>query len=149
MTVEIETAGAPELVRLLEAEGFQLRVRREVEQFVARTRVLPFVRPATNLQLDVVLAGPGIEELFLTRAVPVTIGGRAIPVISPEDLVVTKVLAGRPKDVEDVRGILAERAAEMDLPHIREMLRLLEDALGQSDLLPLFETELRRVGGGG
>jgi predicted nucleotidyltransferase len=57
----------------------------------------------------VVLAGLGLEELFLSRAVPVTIGSMVVPVISPEDLVATKILAGRPKDIEDVRGILRMR----------------------------------------
>jgi predicted nucleotidyltransferase len=58
-----------------------------------------------------VLAGPGLEEQFLARAVLVDIGGVRVPVMSPEDLVVTKILAGRPKDIEDVRGILAERVS--------------------------------------
>ncbi len=67
-----------------------------------------------------------------------------IPVISPEDLVVTKILAGRPKDLEDVRGILRERRASLDLGLIRETLRLLEQALGQSDLCPVLDAELDR-----
>ena len=149
VTVEVDFDRLPQLIERLGERGFELRIRTGVDDFVARARVLPFLHRPSGTPVDVVLAGPGFEELFLTRAVPVTIGGLAIPVISPEDLVVTKVLAGRPKDVEDVRGILAERAAEMDLSHIREMLRLLEDALGQSDLVPLFEAELRRATLGG
>jgi hypothetical protein len=60
-------------------------------------------------------------------------------VISPEDLIVTKVLAGRPKDIEDVRGIVHERRASLDEGRVRRTLGLLEQALGQSDLLPAFE----------
>lgn len=36
-----------------------------VVEFVARTRVLPFLHQATGIPLDVVLAGPGLEKLFL------------------------------------------------------------------------------------
>lgn len=71
----------------------------------------------------------------------------AVPVISPEDLLITKMLAGRPKDVEDIRGILYLRAASLDLAYIRRTLTTVEAALGQSDLQPLFEAELQRVSG--
>jgi len=71
--------------------------------------------------------------------VPVDIRGMAIPVISPEDLVITKVLAGRPKDIEDVRAIIHERSASLDEERVQRILHLLEEALGQSDLLPVFE----------
>ncbi len=67
-----------------------------------------------------------------------------VPVLTAEDLIVTKVLAGRPKDVEDIRGVLAERGERLDLARIRDVLHMLEQALGQSDLVPQFEAELAR-----
>jgi hypothetical protein len=51
--------------------------------FVAHTRVLPFVHRGTHMPLDAVLGGPGLEEDFLRRAIPVHIGPARIPVISP------------------------------------------------------------------
>ena len=109
--------------------------------FVERTRVLPFVHRASRMPLDVVLAGPGLEDEFLERAISVDVEGTLVPVISPEDLIATKILAGRPKDVEDIRGVLHERRGSLDVERIRAVLGLLERALGQSDLLPLFESE--------
>ncbi|HYU25018.1 MAG TPA: nucleotidyltransferase [Thermoanaerobaculia bacterium] len=73
------------------------------------------------------------------------IAGTVIPVISPEDLIVTKVLAGRPKDIEDVRGVLQERLDSLDLERVRSLLRLLEQALTQSDLLSTLEREIERL----
>jgi len=90
-----------------------------------------------------VIAGPGLEEEFLNRAVSVGLRGERIPVISPDDLIVTKILAGRPKDMEDVRAVILARRHEIDLPRVRSLLRMLEEALGQSDLLPALETALR------
>lgn len=145
VTVELPPDRVRDLVSALEADGFRLRVQSGVEEFVARTRVLPLLHLASDTPVDVVLAGPGIEERFLERAVDVPLGDRMIPVIAPEHLIVTKVLAGRPKDIEDVRGILAERAASLDVEEIRSLLESLQEALGQSDLLPLFETELTRA----
>lgn len=68
-----------------------------------------------------------------------------MPVISAEDLIVTKILAGRPKDLDDVRGILLERLPQLDLSTLRSTLGLLEAALSQSDLLPQLEAELARA----
>ncbi len=58
----------------MEHAGFQLRVA-DREGFLARTRVIPLLHKATQMPLDVVLAGPGIEELYLSRAVQVSIEG--------------------------------------------------------------------------
>jgi hypothetical protein len=66
------------------------------------------------------------------------IGDRRVPVISAENLIVTKLLAARPKDLEDVRELVASRGASLDHERIDELLALLEQALGQSDLIPLY-----------
>ena len=114
-------------------------------EFVDRTRVVPFVHRASRMPLDVVLAGSGLEEEFLQRAIAVDLGGSFIPVISPEDLIITKILAGRAKDIEDIRGVMSERRQSLDIARIRAILRLLEEALSRSDLLPLFEREWRKT----
>jgi hypothetical protein len=77
--------------------GFTLRV--DDPAFVRRTRVMPFVHQATGMPVDVVLASSGLEDDFLDRAAPVDVGGTAIPFIALNDLIVAKVLAGRPKDL--------------------------------------------------
>jgi hypothetical protein len=56
-----------------------------------------------------------------------------------------KLLAGRPKDLDDVTAIVAARTDTLDLDYVRDTLRLLEDALGQSDLLPALDESLSRA----
>ncbi len=145
VTARLPRNDAAGFVSAMSSAGFDLRVR-DIDDFVKRTRVFPFVHRETRIPLDVVLAGPGLEEEFLERARPIDLGGVTVPVISPEDLLVTKVLAGRPKDIEDVRGILRERAKELDLVRVRRILGLLEEALGQNDLKPLLDRELSAIG---
>lgn len=127
--------------------GFDLRIT-NVHDFVARTRVFPFTHAASGFALDVVLGGPGLEEEFLRTARRVDLGGVTVPVIGPEELIVTKILAGRSKDVDDVRGILAAQGERLDLQRIRTLLRALEAAIDQSDLLPCFEEQVRAVRAG-
>jgi hypothetical protein len=144
VTVQVIPEDPERLVAAMTAGGFDLRV--QDPGFVAATRVLPLVHRPSGWLVDVVLAGPGLEERFLDRAVDVSLGDDLdIKVISPEDLIVTKILAGRPKDLDDARGVMLERLPQLDLGAIRETLRLLEQALAVGDLAPTFETELARA----
>jgi hypothetical protein len=52
-------------------------------------------------------------------------------------VIVTKVLAGRPKDLDDVRALLALHGATMNTVLVETTLRLLQEALGK-DLVPAF-----------
>lgn len=135
ITVVAELEQVPELVSRLAAAGFRLQPQ-ATDDFVQRTRVLPFVHEATGIPVDVVLAGPGLEAEFAANARELVLVGVTVPVISPEDLVVTKILAGRPKDLGDVAGILREQLSTLDLHRCRRFLSLLEEALSRDDLLP-------------
>ncbi len=139
VTAAIKPETLTDYIDAMSSHGFELAI--DDSEFIARTRVLPFVHRTSGMPLDVVLAGPGLEEEFLRRAIRVDVDGTPVPVISPEDLIITKILAGRPKDVEDIRSVIHERRASLDEARIREVLRLLEQALGQSDLLPIFVKE--------
>lgn len=115
-------------------------------EFVQRTRVLPAVHSASGIPVDIVLAGPGIEELFLERAELRELRGEEIPVACPEDVAVMKVLAGRAKDIEDVLAIVRATGEKFRHDLARATLDLLERALDRRDLLPVFEQALQEVG---
>jgi len=144
VTVKLEAHSTQELVVALARRGFALRVS-DTDDFVARTRVLPAVHTSTRIPVDVVLAGPGLEEMFLERADTQLVEGVQIPIASAEDLVTMKILAGRPKDLDDVAGLLKAHQGGLDVEQIRATLGLLEEALSQSDLLPLFHRLLESV----
>ena len=145
--IDVTVAGTPAraraLVGALEKSGFRVRVD-DVDDFVGRTWVLPVEHVSTGVPVDVVLGASGLEGQFLARARRIDLGGVTVPVISPEDLVVSKILAGRPKDLEDVIGVLQLQADQLDLGQVRELLCLLEQALDQSDLLPALDRTILR-----
>lgn len=138
VTLKLGADTPEQLVGALRAAGFSLRI--DDPEFVRRTRVLPCVHDASGMPLDIVLAASGLEDEFLERARVVDLGGVEVPVISPEDLVIAKLLAGRPKDIEDARGVVHAQAAQMDSARVERVLGLLEEALGQSDLLPVWRS---------
>ena len=141
VTVDLVPQEPERFAREMETAGFTLRA--QDPDFVRRTRVMPFVHVATAMPLDVVLAGSGLEDEFLNRARTTDLGGTSVPIIDPEDLILAKVLAGRPKDMDDARGLWRLHGLALDAERIRRILRLLEEALGQSDLLSGFESIVR------
>ena len=136
VTLKLSSDAPDELVAAMRAAGFTPRI--DDPEFVRRIRVLPFVHQATGMPLDIVLAGSGLEDEFLDRALVVDLGGVEVPMISPEDLLIAKVLAGRPKDIEDARGVLRAQRPGLDAARIERIPGLLEEALGHSDLLPAW-----------
>lgn len=146
VTIHLRGVESKALVTALISAGFQMRV--EGDDFLARTRVLPVVHAATGIPADLVIAGPGLEELFLERAELREIDGVKVPVARAEDIVVMKILAGRPKDLEDVVAVLAAHPDDFDVELARGTLRMLEEALGQSDLLPELGRAMDRARGG-
>ena len=138
VTLKLEPEDPEPFIRDMEAGGFELRIRDP--EFVLRTRVLPFVHVATGMPLDIVLAGSGLEDEFLARAKATDIAGTTIPLIDLDDLLVAKILAGRPKDSEDASTLWRLHGPRVDRRRVRRLLRLLDEALGRGDLLPAFES---------
>jgi hypothetical protein len=141
ITLALRPDAPDRFARDMEAAGFALRV--SDPDFVRRTRIIPFVHLATAMPLDVVLAGSGLEDEFLDRAMLTDVGGTAVPLIDIADLVIAKVLAGRPKDLDDVAGLWRLHAGKVDVERIRRVLRLLEAALSQDDLVSSFDKVAR------
>lgn len=139
VTIELGDRDTKALLKALKNAGFELLIKADVEAFVRQTRVLPFTHRPSGVDLDLVLAGPGLEEQFLDRAEPIRIGRKKFPVVSLDDLVVLKILAGRGKDLDDVRGLIAVNAEKLDVEAVRRMLREIEMAIDRSDLVSAFD----------
>ncbi|MEW5742584.1 MAG: hypothetical protein AB1938_26940 [Myxococcota bacterium] len=139
VTVDPGGRSTAEVVDLLADAGLALRDSFLDEDFVARTRVLPLVHRSSGTPVDVVLAGPGLEDLQLSRAEVRKLGGVQVPVIAVNDLVAVKVLAGRPKDLDDVARILRAAPPELDVLRVRELLAEIGALVDDSTLLETFE----------
>jgi len=143
VTVEVSRVHLRPLVEALEAEGIGHRNPEIAEELLDSGAVLPMSHPS-GMEIDLVLAGSGLEDLALDRATRVRIEEVDVPVAHATDLVVMKALAGRGKDLEDIRAVLA--GGDVDVAEARDLLGQLEHALGRSDLLPLLEEAVRDVG---
>ncbi len=141
-SVDLAGAGNEVLVEALAAQGFALRYPLPPEQLRA-ARLLPMVHAPSGMPLDLTIAAQGLDQELIERARPFDLGGVEVPVISAEDLVALKVLAGRRKDLEDVRGVLAQQRGRIDLDRTRDVLASMEAVIGEHMLLPRLERLVR------
>ena len=139
--VTVRLQGTPQqLLASLAKHGFQIHIAQsELARFITDTRVIPAVHVASHIPLDIVLAGPGLEELMLTRATVHRLQNLKIPVIAMEDFLVLKILAGRAKDDQDVRLLVAARLHDIDVQAVAQRIVELEQILDQSDLSPKWQ----------
>src|SRR5262245_9424666 len=100
VTVDLAGASVHALVSELERSGFELRFPLS-QEFLEAAKLLPVVHASTGFPVDVVLANSDFQKEFLDRREMVDVAGAKVPMISAEDLVATKILAGRRKDLED------------------------------------------------
>ncbi len=131
VTVEIPKSAVPVLLAALGRHGFALRDVDDVMTFITETRVVPAAHIGSGIPIDLVLAGPGLEEEMLARVVMREVRGASIPFVATADLIALKVLAGREKDLEDVRALIRAAPPDLSLDEARarvaHLAQLLED----------------------
>ncbi len=113
----------------------------DVERFVRDTNVLPLSAPPTGLRVDLIFSFTAYEAEAIRRALPVLLEEVPVRFASAEDLIIHKLVAGRPRDIEDVRGILARNSA-LDDPYLTRWLASFRDVVNR-DLLAELQS-LRR-----
>ncbi len=113
-------AAAPDELARMEATG-TLRFRRG-----------PF-------QLDIILASLPFEIAALERAKRRRMFGRLIPLPTPEDLLLFKVLAGRDKDLHDAVGIARRHLSRLDRRYLERSINQVCDMA--EDLAPKRQLE--------
>jgi hypothetical protein len=120
-------------VQVADRFGFRPRVDDPLE-FARRARVLLFIHERSGVCVDLALAGLPFEDELLARATVKHIAGISVPVPSPEDLAILKAVAGRPRDLTDLEGLLAANPG-MDLDRVVSWVTEFARSLEMPDLL--------------
>lgn len=137
---KVAAADGQELLRACR-QLFELRAS-EPERFLAETRTIPLrVQAATGeaVSADLVLAGLPYEIEAIRRGLSVRIGGRLVRVATAEDLILHKIISERPRDIEDVRGILEKQGSSLDRDYLEPKLKELAEALARPEIWTLYD----------
>jgi hypothetical protein len=109
------------------------------EEFLRQTFVLPVFDEDTGIRVDLICSLSEYERETIARAIIVTVGTTNVRFIGLEDLVIHKVIAGRARDLEDVRALLLKHPS-YDAKFVHEWLRRHDEELGTD-----FEVRLEGV----
>lgn len=111
--------------------------------FARSTMVFPCSDAASGIRVDFILSSLDYERGAISRARTVRVGRTRVNFASPEDLVVHKMVAGRPRDLEDVHSILLKNPG-LDSTFIARWLSEFDRAQG-SDAKSRFREIVRSV----
>ena len=114
------------------------------EKFVRETMVLPLADPRSGIRIDLIFSSFPYERQALKRARRVKLGNSSICFASLEDVVIHKIIAGRPRDLEDIKGMLMRNPA-CDRKYVAKWLKEFDQALGRN-FLRLFERITKGLG---
>lgn len=129
VTLGIGPDGIDAVLNLVKDCGWKV-IPEDPRTFVADTLVLPCIDPISKVRIDFIFSFSPYEATAIARSRTMTIGGVKIRYIAPEDLIIQKIVAGRPQDLDDVKW-LVQKVTALDLEEVRRWLRQFEETLAR------------------
>ena len=100
----------------------------------------------SGVAVDISLAWLPFEEQAIAAAETRDVAGVRTRVVRPEDLVIYKLVAARPRDLDDVENLLAVHGRAMDLRRVRAVVADFAAVLEDPARLATLERLLRQAG---
>ncbi len=110
----------------------------DFESFVKKTFVLPTKDEESGIRVDFIFSYTPYERQAIKRAKPISLKKMFAMFASVEDVIIHKIFAGRPRDLEDVRSIVIKNP-DVDRNYIRKWLKEFDKASEKKGFLKTFE----------
>lgn len=105
----------------------------EPKNFVEKTFVLPVKDIDTNIRVDFIFSNTAYEKQAFKRTNKVMILNTPVKFASLEDVLIHKIFAGRPVDLQDARSII-DKNPEFDDKYVEKWLKEFETSTGKKFL---------------
>lgn len=113
--------------------------------FLDSTHVLP-ARTHEGVRIDFVLAILPYEREAIARAARIPLEGVLVSWCTAEDLILHKIFSDRPRDREDVEGVVLRQRAALDREYLDPRVRDLARDLERHDIVEFYQECLRKAG---
>lgn len=137
----LSTQEIPTFLQFARSENIIPRVQ-NAEEFARKNRILLLRHQPTETDIDISLGILPFEEEMVERGATQSLANLSIRLPTPEDLIIMKAIAHRPKDLEDIRTI-AEKNPDLDVQRISRWVNAFAEVLEQPDLWKQIEPLLR------
>lgn len=145
VTLGVAPDRLPEVTDAAAAAGLTA-LPEELEDFVNETFVLPCEEPETGVRVDFIFSSTPYEARAIDRAVEVEIRDESVPFAAAEDLILHKLFAGRPRDLEDAAGVVRRKGDGLDWDYVRRWAEEFAQIPGREEM-PEQVAELYRKHG--
>jgi len=126
------TEEIPTLLVEAAKEGIEPRIQ-DVTEFAKRNRVLLLRHVSSDTPIDISIGILLFEEETVERSKVYNFGNLKLRLPTPEDLIVMKAVAHRPKDFEDIRSIV-DKQKELDKARIEFWVKNFAELLESPEL---------------
>jgi len=117
----------PHLIEVARTEGIEPRIPSAAD-FARKHRVLLLRHTASDTNIDISLGILPFEEEVVARSVVHPIASLSIRLPTPEDLIILKAVAKRPKDLQDIQAIV-DKHPDLDTLRIEKWVKEFAAAL--------------------
>ena len=117
----------------------------DVATFVKETFVLPARHGDTGVRVDFIFSTTPYEQHAIERSQQVEVGGVAISFATAEDLIIHKLFAGRPRDLEDATGVVQRKGRDLDWSYLEHWVEQFSSVPGREELASQLADLKRRV----
>lgn len=107
-------------------------------EFAKKTFVLPARDEKTGIRVDFIFSFTPYEKEAIEQAREIEINGTKVKFARPEDIIIHKIFAGRPRDIEDARIILLKNP-DCDLKYIEKWLKKFNKTAEDRDLVKIYK----------
>lgn len=128
ITLDLNTDRLPDLLQVVEDLDWEVLVD-DAQKFVGNTWVLPCQTASSGIRVDFIFSFSPYERQAIKRARKVQIDQAVVKYASLEDVIIHKLIAGRARDLEDVR-LMLEKNADADYDYLKLWLSEFEVELG-------------------
>ncbi len=125
----IGVEGLSNVKKIIRTMGLKILVKND-KDFVAKTMVLPVLDRESGIRIDFTFSYLPYERQAIERAKDIKLGRTSVRFSSLEDLVIHKVIAGRARDLDDIRSILLKNP-KYDSRYIEKWLAEFDQSLGE------------------
>jgi len=123
----------PHFLKIAKKEGFEPRIE-EAEDFARRNRVLLLRHTSSRTNIDISLGILPFEQEMVERSKVYEIDDALkIHLPTPEDLIIMKAIAHRPKDLLDIQGLI-QKHPHLDRERIQDWVTQFADLLETPEL---------------
>lgn len=144
VVVSVTDEALPDLLKRFKEKGFLISKSSEPKMAARLKRLLPVkVRYTKILSCDLRIASYTIDRLAIDRAKKVKIFNIEVPVATPEDVIIYKLVRFEDLDKADIKAIIQRLGKKLKVAYLKQAVMKLSEEVSDKIILDNFREMLR------